>query len=374
MAAINFNRKANELTEGVRYEFTANAGTGATNWELWRHGVAVTFHKVGDEDSETRATDIFRDGETVADLLACHFATPMHVESGNAPYKADILTVTAPIADGYSAQMLQGIGGYHSHAYQHRTDCSYYFGIELETVARNEYAYRAATHLKSNMVYMERDGSLPSYGIEYITTLIRPQDAIKADFWQPLCDTLTGLCKSATVRETGLHVHISRTAFGTDESAQIENIAKAVEMVTNVIPSGIQETIFGRSSGQWCKVHDFDEFSRALAIVKRTAPAVMKENSVKAAYMKDLTKYNKSGHGNRYFQVNLTNENTVEFRQGKGAINSNKIAQIVQFIDTLVKYCNATKFERLSMAGYIASVQSSGKYSALKTTLTRGEE
>ena len=70
----------------------------------------------------------------------------------------------------------------------------------------------------------------------------------------------------------------------------------------------------------------------------------------------------------------ITNENTIEFRRGKGQISSVAIATIIQFIDTLIKYCRATKFERLSVRGYVASIPTSNKYNRLRDMFTNSNE
>ena len=380
MAAINFNRECKSLENGMVYNFsghTFKVVRGQLTAEEDQNG---TICRDGNNLHVTWGTAtadhaIFRDAETVSDALACAFARPAHFESGNAPYKTDILIATAPMADGYGARYYQGVGGYHSHEYETRTDCPYYFGIELEVVARNEKAYNALERFTSNAWYMENDGSLPCYGIEYISTLIRPADAINPQYFEAFCNQLAGLAKSKTMSETGLHFHVSRAAFGETETEQMETAAKVSDMMDTILPASALKAIFGRDINRWCNIADRGEFSNALAIVKRTAGAnIMRDDSIKAAYIADLTKYNKAGHSYRYYRLNLTNNNTIEFRQGKGQISSTAIATMAQFIDTIIKYCKTTKFERISARGYINSIPNSAKYSRLRDYFSNAAE
>ena len=375
MAAINFNREAKQLEEGIVYNFHGHVFRGSTEdreGTITREGqnVRVTF---GDGEANVY---IFREGMTVCDVLAIAFKRGAYVESGNAPYKADILRVMASEADGYCSHVYNSLGGYHSYEYQTRSDCPYFYGIELETVARNDTAFEAASHLESNFWYMERDSSLGSRGIEYISTLLRPVDAINPAFFEPLCNTLTGLCRSKTEDATGLHVHVSRSAFGATEEEQTENIAKCSDMLDAILPDTVLTAIFGRGINDWAKRLNRSEFAAALSVVKRVAGAnILREDGIKRAYISDLTRFNKEGHtGNRYYQLNITNENTVEFRRGKGQISSVAISTIIQFIDTLIKYCRGTKFERLSVRGYINSIPSSNKYNRLRDSFTNSNE
>lgn len=374
MAAINFNWNVNKLTSGTVYNYTAFVySTNQTlNGTLIKtaDGIRVTL------DGGQCDVQIFREGMTVADVLAIAFKRGAHVESGNAPYKAEILRYCAPVADGYGTHIYKGLGGYHTHTYQARTDCPYYYGIELETVARNESAYNALNNFESNCFYMERDGSLPSYGIEFVSTLIRPQDAVKSEFFEPLCNCLTGLAKSKTIEATGLHVHVSGTAFGANDDEIRETAAKCSDMLDEIIGDDILRAIFGRGVNDWCKRAERSEFSRALAIVKNTAGAnILRDENIKKQYIADLTRNYKAGHNSRrYYRLNLTNENTIEFRQGKGNISSATISTIIQFIDTLIKYCKGTKFERLSLDGYIRSIPTSAKYQRLKDYFTSATE
>lgn len=375
MAAINFNREAKTLEEGIVYNFhghTFRGDTTETEGTITRNGASVTV-TFGAASVDVA---IFRDAMTVTDVLAVAFARGAHVESGNAPYKADILRVMASESDGYGTRVYTGRTGYHSHTYETRTDCPYYYGVELETEGRNEKTYNAAKGLESNCWYMESDGSLGPYGIEYISTLLRPQDAICPAFFESICNTLTGLCKSKTVPATGLHVHVSRSAFGETETEQTETIAKVSDMLDAILPDNVLTVIFGRGVNDWAKRLERSEFANALAVVKNVAGAnILRDNGIKSAYVAELTKHNKQGHtNNRYHQLNVTNENTIEFRRGKGQISSTAIATIIQFIDTLIKYCRATKFERLSVRGYVASIPTSNKYNRLRDMFTNANE
>ena len=108
-----------------------------------------------------------------------------------------------------------------------------------------------------------------------------------------------------------------------------------------------------------------------MAALQRYDRTIINNDGIKAALTADLLHGNKtrSGHNypsERYHRVNITNQHTVELRQGKGAIKSQSLANIAQHATTAAKYCRETAWHKLSAAGYWKSIPTSNKYAEIK--------
>lgn len=375
---LNFNRLAKELPEGKRFEvnFTQAQDGQFFNYEVERVGEKILFFHGSTQVYNVR---IFRDKATILDIIALALRRAGKLTS-KTTYKADLLL---NMWDGYTedtthAGLLSYYGERSATLNRPTEEKPYYIGVELEVESRNREAREALTNFRSNMWRVARDGSLSAeYGLEFISDLIAPSDAIQPKTFEPLCNILQGLATSRTSDRTGLHVHVSRPAGGETEQEQIETIAKIILMQNEILSQSNLAKLYGREKNRWSANNittDRSRFVDGLKVVKEHAPNVLKDAGAKAKYIQDLTPHNKEGHtDNRYRAVNLTNEHTIEFRQGKGHINSTHIATIIQHIITLFDYCKATKIEKLSEHGYIKSIPNAARYAHLKSIL-KGEQ
>lgn len=374
---LNFNRIAKEIPMGKRFEVNAEIlRTGrVNNYEIERQDNDILFFV---ENNRVAKTPIFRDKATILDIIAVTLKTAAKLTS-KTTYKADLL---CDMWDGYTSHEIHC--GFLSYNGERRATLNtpteakpFYFGIELEVESRNQSCFEALTNISSNMWRTASDGSLSSRGVEFISDLIAPQDAIQAKTFEPLCNMIAGLATSRTNSATGLHLHISREAFGTTEQEQRETIAKVIVMENERLNQNALTKIYGRCKNDWSRNNtatDRSAFIDGVKAVAEHAPNILRDAGVKAKYIQDLTTHDKEGHTqNRYRAVNITNPKTIEFRQGKGHINSQHIATIAQHILALVEYCKATKFEKLSEYAYIRSIPNSARYARLKSIL-KGEQ
>lgn len=369
MKAINFNWNTSKMTEGERYDFTFDGSPA----QCYKNGSTFAV-----EDGESHATckrEIFRAGASVLDMLAICICKAGEVRSGEV-YRASLLIWNNPDYTS-SAIYRAGVDCPSTHA-EHNTpreECPYYYGFELEVSCRTRETFDAAAAIRSNIVRKVSDSSISDRGIEFVSgALIAPADAVNPAFYEDFCGMLTGLAISRTDSTTGLHFHVSRAAFGETEAEQLENIAKAVYMENYVLNQEALTRVFGRpAGGSWCRQNATrGDFAQSLAAVTAIAGRrIMNDVDIRAALTNDLTPYNATRVGHtypyeRYQRINLTNPATIEFRQGKGDINSKSLARIAQHVDTLVKYCKNTKWGTLNEAGYLRSIPSSNKYSILR--------
>lgn len=373
--AINFNWVITEkVTEGKVYNFEfVDMDGNCTDLEFSKESDRVKIQIAGEETA--RYINIFRAGMRVIDSISLAITKAGRVTSG-AVYKADILT--AINSDYEEREMYTGIHN-PSHNFEANMpykDSPYYLGFELETAGRNDDCETALHRLRSNIWRQVTDASINgrngAEGIEFVTTLLHPDDAVKPAFYESFFDMLTGLAVSSSLPSTGLHCHISRTAFGDTEEEQNENIAKLVYMENYILNENRLAELYGRGRGDWCRTNQSSTgILTHVAALQSYEPRILNAQGIREALTADLLEGNKarSGHNyphERYRAINITNQNTVEFRQGKGQIKSQVLANIAQHACTIAKYCRETAWHKLSAQGYYQSIPTSAKYGEIK--------
>ena len=249
--------------------------------------------------------------------------------------------------------------GKHSYHHSHNLDLfentykgedtsDYCVGIELEVECTSEENYYDVTDgFKSNVMLMERDGSLGDYGIEFISIPLMPSDARSEVFWRPLVGVLQPRAESWNKSTTGLHVHVGREAFGLTDEERDETLFKLVYLYygCDLKESRRNIKVFGRD-----KIYD-DE-NPSLNLVK--ASATLGGEVFKSPEIKTKVKENAKALGySRYVDINITNSATIEFRKGKGSINERRIAGVVDWCLMMVDYARTTPLEEISLNGFL---------------------
>ena len=249
--------------------------------------------------------------------------------------------------------------GKHSYHHSHNLDLfkntykggdtsDYRVGIELEVECTSEENYYDVTEgFKSNVMLMERDGSLGDYGIEFISIPLMPSDARSEVFWRPLVGVLKPRAESWNKSTTGLHVHVGREALGITDEERDETLFKLVYLYygCDLKESRRNIKVFGRD-----KIYD-DE-NPSLGLVKASATLggeVFKSPEIKTKVKEDAKALGYS----RYVDINITNCATIEFRKGKGSINERRIAGVVDWCLMMVDYARTTPLEEISRDGFI---------------------
>lgn len=239
----------------------------------------------------------------------------------------------------------QRIGGYPTFTGKHKAN--YSVGIELETISSKP---TSEVLKKSNWVSFERDGSLGSNGVEFVTAPIPADRAIEPKFWEPLCEYLNDM-KFRSYRETscGLHVHIGTGALGDTDIEKKNTLARVLYFYQCILNENLKNKVFKRSAQSYCTTLALGS-SRALSqfkdYIKKGAEKVIWEE--------------KSREGGRYCEINHNTSNsfkTIEFRRGKGSIKATRIACIIGLCTTLCEYCRKTSdISKLSMESYSSYV------------------
>lgn len=226
-------------------------------------------------------------------------------------------------------------------------------GVELEVECNDDASRRRVTAWRRNWFFCERDGSLGDYGVEFITVPLRYEDASDEEFWCTFCSHLNRYARSWRKSTTGLHVHLGREVLGDTPSECSETIGKLLYFYHHLI--GDDSTACAINSRLYGREHTYSEMSgksdagHAAHLLGRD---VFKSKAVCDRVKDDMTRQSSDG---RYFDINLSNEATIEFRKGKGSINAVRIAAVVTWSAMMVEYCRAHTWEELSFDDFYAS-------------------
>lgn len=271
------------------------------------------------------------------------------------------------ISDGYeTTRLYRGMEGYHSHhgGYLNKPTGrwrGYRIGIECEVEFHNYRIRDTFTKKSSNWFYCERDGSLDSDGgCEIITIPLLPKDAKSEDFWEPLTSYLDGKCDAWDSSSCGLHVHIGREILGRTDEQKSETIGRLLYMYHHWLKdTRLNTKIFGR-------LHSYNENDGKTPIgdaVKLIGSKVLNDKEIAERVKHDMTSKSSC---TRYFDVNLTNEHTIEFRKGRGTINPRRIAMLVEYCEKLCIYAKATPWQQISYDDFVNFISATAQSAMLK--------
>lgn len=204
------------------------------------------------------------------------------------------------------------------------------FGLELETDTEDrsnqrDYVEDLWDHFEDKFFYMAQDGSLnlggSHSGVEIITMPCDFDYHMNEFPWEQI----TEIAKRHDYRShdagtCGLHVHVSRTAFGDTYEEQDLTAAKICVLMDR----------------HWAKISKFSRRRNFEYCAKLNADIKEYDSEDDAV---EKAKSRAVGH---YRALNLCNSNTVEFRVFRGTLNVNTIKATIQFVKNMVEYAKVT--------------------------------
>ena len=268
----------------------------------------------------------------------------------------------------------KGVQGYHHHHSDtpnapKKSVRGHKIGVELEVEFKSrDGKSRWNDKAKSNWFYCERDGSLNENGVEIITVPMNPKDIKDRATWETLIEYLSDKAKSWDSPRCGLHVHIGREILGSNPEQQSETIGKLLYLYHHFVNGTPMNTrIFGRDRAY----NEKDGKTREGDAVATLGSGVLKLNEVKNTLKKCLIDRSSS---DRYFDINLQNSNTIEFRKGRGSINASRIIMVIEYCEMMCKYAKSAKWEEISKDAFVSYVVSNiSKESPLYRFFEAGE-
>lgn len=193
-------------------------------------------------------------------------------------------------------------------------------GLELEVYAKKRCIFDNA----SNFFYLQRDGSISSEegGVEITTLPMSFDDLIKDEGG---IDILTKefmpkfSCFSQNTPDTGFHIHLSKVNFCT-------KVYIMLKKAFYCFPYAFITELFGRTNTGYC---------RAEPQIQRLMEFGIHPS---AASGSGLEKIFQPCCDSRYLELNFTNSKTIEFRRGKGTVDTIMIKSILDFCYHIYKY------------------------------------
>ena len=193
-----------------------------------------------------------------------------------------------------------------------------YFGVELEIDEGGEVKSKARSLLEianreGEYLYIKHDGSLED-GLELVTHPMSRDFQLHEVAWVKICKKAVELGYISHQATTcGLHVHVSRKAFGETEEQQDSAIARVL--------------------------YFFEKHWEELLKFSRRTPrqlerwAARNGNKDRPKEILDFAK--KDGSQGRYVCVNLQNQDTVEFRMFRRTLKPNTIFATLQLLNRI---------------------------------------
>jgi hypothetical protein len=205
----------------------------------------------------------------------------------------------------------------------------YYLGFELEVEARNESRYTGAEIAQESLgshAYMKDDGSLND-GFEIVTHPHTLSDYQTNFNWEFIPKLKREGFRSWNTDTCGLHVHVSRTAFGEGVSPWgradrdqliLRKQAHELRFMKLIYDNQRQvERIAGRAGNQFATFGD-----RGKLI--------------------DKVKHGNQSNG-RYSAINTDNDATLEVRVFKGSLRKERVLSALEFVTASVEYTRNLK-------------------------------
>lgn len=297
---------------------------------------------------------------------------------GSGPILVDSLVERKEfILKDYTSNLYSGMHSYHhSHGVTMNTPIkemkpnAYRIGVELEIEATSSSNRDKINKIRTNWFFQESDSSLGRNGIELVTIPLLPKDAMSVDTWAPLVDYLKPLASSYDCSSCGLHIHIGREALGKDETEKQATLGKLLFLYyEHLKPMEWNTKIYGRRSTYNEQHFDCKESNA----VKVLGMDLMSDKKIRDKVDKGLKE---TAERTRYYDINVQNANTIEFRKGKGSICTERIIAIITYCDLMIRYCRKRDWMGMSASDFLEYVRKNAAKSSpiFRYLPTMGEE
>lgn len=212
-----------------------------------------------------------------------------------------------------------------------------FMGVELEIDEGgedNDNARAIAGCFDDNQVYFNHDGSL-NRGFEIIShpfTLGYYRETLSTNYASAMTKASEMGYKSHDTTTCGLHVHVSRLAFGDDAEAQDATLGKLWYITKKFWPELVR---FSRRKAE--------HLNRWAAPLDDVADEVAEHDDAATIGKKVKEK----GENGRYRAINTLNRATIEFRLFRGTLNHRTFTATIELVHALVTMARRMSFEGL---------------------------
>lgn len=219
-----------------------------------------------------------------------------------------------------------------------------FFGVELEIDKGGEDSENARRLLDvgncyGEHIYCKHDGSIDN-GFEIVSHPMTPDYHTAQMPWAAVFHEAVEMgYRSHSTNTCGLHIHVSRTAFGKTREEQEAVIARIVHFVEK----------------NWLELVRFSR--RTEANLNRWAARY----ATVSAEAKDTYQKAKDKHMGRYVAVNLENSSTIEFRLFRGTLRYRTFIAALQMVDEVCRRAirlSDKQFESMSWSDFVSGIDS----------------
>jgi len=196
------------------------------------------------------------------------------------------------------------------------------FGVELE-IDRGSNRFETAKEIynASEDVYIKRDGSLGSAGMEIVTHPCSLEYHLNKLGWEKICKIAKeNGYESHDARTCGLHIHVGRYQLGKTWDER-DNVANKIIMLVD---------------RHWKFMAQFSRRKES-QLTRWAAPPGLEIADRKTTKAKALEKASKTKDKGRYNAINDTNEYTIEFRLFNGTLKVETIYATLQLVSNICK-------------------------------------
>lgn len=216
-----------------------------------------------------------------------------------------------------------------------------YFGVELEIDQGGELGNHAELLLdianrEQENLYCKHDGSLED-GFELVTHPMSLYYQLNVMPWGEILSKAASLgYRSHQANTCGLHVHVSRAAFGKTPEQQEDAIGRVLFFVER----------------HWNELLRFS----------RRTPHQLEQWAARYGYKdhpKEMLEHAKKGARGRYACVNLTNFDTIEFRIFRGTLKLNTFLATLQLVDHICDvaiFMSDEQLRELSWSSFVSGI------------------
>lgn len=227
----------------------------------------------------------------------------------------------------------------------------YHFGFELEVESRGNSRYEGASTVQSVLggrVYLKNDASLDE-GFEIVTHPHTLENYQKEFDWSFLDRLKSDGYRSWNTGSCGLHVHVSRTAFGGDDPWKMGT------------PMHQRSRLLLRRQSHELRFMKliYDNQRQVERIAGRTSAHYA--NFADKGHLVAKVKYGHQENG-RMSAVNTENSETIEIRVFKGSLRKERVLSAIEFVQASVEYTRDIKVTSknhalswLKFTGYVGS-------------------
>lgn len=220
-------------------------------------------------------------------------------------------------------------------------DAPRFFGIELELDYGGECSDNAQEILsvgnrQNEHIYCKHDGSLDD-GFEIVSHPMSYAYHLEEMPWQSVLQTAVDLgYQSHKTRTCGLHIHVSRSAFGETEAQQDDAIARVL--------------------------YFFEKHWEELLKFSRRTQDQLNRWAARYGYKsqpKEILDHAKKGYyGSRYVCINLQPKDTIEFRVFRGTLKFNTFIATLQLVNKLCDVALSMSDEEMTALSWTSFVTS----------------